>query len=89
MRHVGTGFVADLHGEASTHAVDQTVNKLRGDDFALERVRRDLRAAFLDQSRREVLGDELLQLWGVGQLRGEDGFLQGDLGVSEQDGEFR
>ena len=86
--HAGAGFVLQPADEGCADAVDHAVDDVGGDDLALERVALDLLGVALTQRDREVAEQGLRDVGVFGDVRCEDGVVNLDLAVGQQDREL-
>ncbi|KFB66356.1 MAG: hypothetical protein CAPSK01_004245 [Candidatus Accumulibacter vicinus] len=89
LRRRGAGFVTELQDKGRSHAIHQTIDELRGDDVAPQRMRRQQFAAMRQQRCREVGHQQLMHVFAVGQARLKKGFLERDLGIGQEHRDLR
>jgi hypothetical protein len=89
LRRRGARLVTHLHDKGRSHAIDQTIDELRGDDVALQRMCRQQFAAGLEQGRGKVVDQQFMDIVGVGQTRLQECLLERDLGIGQEHRDLR
>ncbi|EXI92917.1 MAG: hypothetical protein AW12_00216 [Candidatus Accumulibacter sp. BA-94] len=84
----GARFLAQLQDEGGSHPVHQPIDQLRGDDVPLQRMRRHQGTTRVAQVAREVAFQQVANIAAVGQIGGQNGLLEGDLGIGHENGDF-